>query len=129
MDDEKDTRKIFIFGLCVLFGWMIVVIICASPKLFRDLFFRHCCCCCQRRKEDDKIEQAKARVRSASKSFLVNSIAAQPSAIFLHQILGSAYYVRPEDTIPEESRSNSQQPVDGGTNTEESIQSAINEIP
>uniref|UniRef100_A0A183VFH0 BZIP domain-containing protein n=1 Tax=Toxocara canis TaxID=6265 RepID=A0A183VFH0_TOXCA len=82
-----------------------------------------------RRKEHEKIELAKARVRSASKSFLANSIAAQPSAIFLHQILGSAYYARPEDTIPEESRSTSQQPADCSRAASVAPAQTIYEIP
>ncbi|VDN60804.1 unnamed protein product [Dracunculus medinensis] len=27
------THKIFIFGICILFGWMIVIIICANPMV------------------------------------------------------------------------------------------------
>lgn len=33
MDYDKDTHKIFIFGICILFGWMIVIIICANPMV------------------------------------------------------------------------------------------------
>lgn len=34
----EDSRNIFILGICVLFGWMLVILICASPHLFRNYF-------------------------------------------------------------------------------------------
>ena len=30
---DKDTQNIFILGLCVLFAWMAVICICASPQV------------------------------------------------------------------------------------------------
>ncbi|CAD6192620.1 unnamed protein product [Caenorhabditis auriculariae] len=36
--NTPDSRMIFFLGLSVLFGWMIVILICASPHLFRNYF-------------------------------------------------------------------------------------------
>ncbi|KAM3718874.1 Vacuolar membrane protease [Dirofilaria immitis] len=38
MDSDKETNKIFIFGLFILFAWMIVIIICASPTVAMNDF-------------------------------------------------------------------------------------------
>ncbi|CAB3404240.1 unnamed protein product [Caenorhabditis bovis] len=77
--DAADSRNIFFLGLCVLFGWMIVILICASPHLFRNYlkrWFQH--------DEDpltEKIRKAEARLeetlRLAQKpsNFLVDQAA------------------------------------------------------
>ncbi|VDN04207.1 unnamed protein product [Thelazia callipaeda] len=31
-DNDRETDKIFIFGLLMLLAWMLVVLICTSPK-------------------------------------------------------------------------------------------------
>uniref|UniRef100_A0A8R1I3K8 Uncharacterized protein n=1 Tax=Caenorhabditis japonica TaxID=281687 RepID=A0A8R1I3K8_CAEJA len=33
---QDDSKTIWFAGICILFGWMIVILICASPHLFRN---------------------------------------------------------------------------------------------
>uniref|UniRef100_A0A0N4Z037 Uncharacterized protein n=1 Tax=Parastrongyloides trichosuri TaxID=131310 RepID=A0A0N4Z037_PARTI len=90
--DEKDAKNIFLLGIGVLCAWMIVIIICASPQLFRNYIKRHLCCCFQSREglqNQEKIKAAQERVRSASKSFLSNQLASFPSTILLQQVMGT----------------------------------------
>uniref|UniRef100_A0AAF5DK43 Uncharacterized protein n=2 Tax=Strongyloides stercoralis TaxID=6248 RepID=A0AAF5DK43_STRER len=89
---EKDAKYIFLLGIGVLCGWMVVIIICASPQLFRNYISKYLCCCCRNRetiRNQDKIKAAQDRVRSASKSFLSNQIASFPSTILLQQVMGT----------------------------------------
>ncbi|EFO91523.1 hypothetical protein CRE_11843 [Caenorhabditis remanei] len=34
--EEVEDRNTFYLGICILFGWMAFVLICARPTLFRD---------------------------------------------------------------------------------------------
>uniref|UniRef100_A0A1I7TSG9 Receptor expression-enhancing protein n=1 Tax=Caenorhabditis tropicalis TaxID=1561998 RepID=A0A1I7TSG9_9PELO len=34
--EEVEDRNTFYLGICVLFGWMVFILICARPHLFRD---------------------------------------------------------------------------------------------
>uniref|UniRef100_A0A0N5B434 Uncharacterized protein n=1 Tax=Strongyloides papillosus TaxID=174720 RepID=A0A0N5B434_STREA len=89
---EKDTKYIFLLGIGILCGWMIVIIICASPQLFRNYIFKYLCCCFRNREKNgnqEKIKAAQERVRSASKSFLSNQLASFPSTILLQQVMGT----------------------------------------
>ncbi|KAL3995583.1 hypothetical protein ACH3XW_26420 [Acanthocheilonema viteae] len=83
MDADKETNKIFIFGLCILIAWMIIIVICASPKLFRNILFR--CCSIARRREE------KSRMNCESCLQLAHAIAIEPSNIMLTQTLGNNF--------------------------------------
>ncbi|CEF71341.1 Hypothetical protein SRAE_X000066800 [Strongyloides ratti] len=88
----KDTKYIFLLGIGVLCAWMVVIIICASPQLFRNYIYKHLCCCFRNReriRNQEKIKAAQDRVRSASKSFLSNQVASFPSTILLQQVMGT----------------------------------------
>uniref|UniRef100_A0A914HE41 Uncharacterized protein n=1 Tax=Globodera rostochiensis TaxID=31243 RepID=A0A914HE41_GLORO len=95
MDENETQKRLFVLGLIILFCWVIVIILCAYPQLFRDLLLQYVCCCfagfavrrrtkCQQRA--DKLAKARKRVRSASKSFITVSTAVTPSAIMLQEI-------------------------------------------
>lgn len=32
-DVEKDTNNIFVFGMAILFGWAVVICVCAAPHV------------------------------------------------------------------------------------------------
>ncbi|KAH7718886.1 Protein W02B8.1 [Aphelenchoides avenae] len=118
-----DTMKwsdhhIFLLGICILLGWMIVIVLCAAPQLFRDLLARYVCCCWtpfeKNRANAEKIKVAQERVRSASKPFLSTTLAGpHPHSTVLFQsplIASNAPYLShtvATDVIPEESRSGS----------------------
>ncbi|KAI1727435.1 hypothetical protein Ddc_04738 [Ditylenchus destructor] len=130
---DGNENNIFFLGLAVLFGWMIVIILCASPQLFRDFIQRHLCCCMfkstkldQYNSREEKVRLARERVRSASKSFVNTSlVSANPSVFLLQQVMGPGQSYKYAgagsalfDPIPEESRCTSLQP--GSVYSEES---------
>uniref|UniRef100_A0AAF5PZ16 Uncharacterized protein n=2 Tax=Wuchereria bancrofti TaxID=6293 RepID=A0AAF5PZ16_WUCBA len=84
MDTDKETNKIFIFGLCILITWMFIIIICASPKLFRNIVSQLCFCSIARREE-------KSRMHCASCLHLAHVIAIEPSNIMLTQAFGNHF--------------------------------------
>ncbi|CAJ0585724.1 unnamed protein product, partial [Mesorhabditis spiculigera] len=102
---DKESFRVFGFGLAILFGWMVVIVICASPQLFRDLLKRYLCCWfvdADERKNKEKIKMATARMLTARRSIMVSTMAAKPSEImFGHLGIG---------TIAEESRAGTQGP-------------------
>lgn len=58
-------------------------------QLFRNLIQRYICCflfSAESRERDEKIRLARERVRSASKTFLTTTMAANPSSIIVHQV-------------------------------------------
>ncbi|VDK42843.1 unnamed protein product [Gongylonema pulchrum] len=61
-------------------------------NLFYDVLQRFCFCWIARRNEARKIEEAKARMRSASRSFLTHSIAIEPSSIMFKQAFGKNFF-------------------------------------
>ncbi|CCO25897.1 uncharacterized protein CELE_W02B8.1 [Caenorhabditis elegans] len=88
-EDPSESRNIFVLGICVLFGWMIVILICASPHLFRNYlkkWFKH--------DEDpltDKIRKAEARLQETLR------LAQKPSNFLVDQAaVMSTMAVRPE---------------------------------
>lgn len=104
-EDPSESRNIFVLGICVLFGWMIVILICASPhvslpscrpklhfcpfQLFRNYlkkWFKH--------DEDpltDKIRKAEARLQETLR------LAQKPSNFLVDQAaVMSTMAVRPE---------------------------------
>ncbi|CAI5442314.1 unnamed protein product [Caenorhabditis angaria] len=94
--DPSESRNIFILGLCVLFGWMIVILICASPHLFRNYLkkwiFKH--------DEDavtEKIRKAEARLQETLR------LAQKPSTFLVDQAALMTTIVQ-EDEKPIETR-------------------------
>jgi len=89
--DVKQSHYIFILGIVILFGWMIIILLCAYPQLFRNFLERICCWMVRRRdQEQQKVKLAKERVRSANNSLLGTSMAQAPSKILVSQVLGGS---------------------------------------
>ncbi|KAL3102959.1 hypothetical protein niasHT_025867 [Heterodera trifolii] len=95
VDDNEKQKRLFMLGLFILFCWVVVIILCAYPQLYRDLLLRYVCCCfagfAVRRREKcrqraDQLAKARERVRAASKSFISVSTAVSPTAIMLKEI-------------------------------------------
>ncbi|VDO50521.1 hypothetical protein V3C99_012892 [Haemonchus contortus] len=78
---DPDARNIFFLGLGILFGWMIIILICASPQLFRDLIARGCCSRSARKQRAEKIRKAEARV------IATRALAQKPNAFLLGQVM------------------------------------------
>ncbi|EJD73877.1 hypothetical protein LOAG_18734 [Loa loa] len=98
MDADRETNKIFIFGLCILIAWMIIIIICASPKLFRDILCRLCFCSIARRHE------GKSRMMHCESYLqLRHVIAIEPSNIMLTQAFGNKFPLLTTKSIEKES--------------------------
>ncbi|CAJ0955972.1 unnamed protein product, partial [Mesorhabditis belari] len=107
---DNESFRIFIFGLCILFGWMAVIVICASPQLFRDLLKRYLCCWfvdVEEKKNKEKIKIATARMLTARQSIMVSGIAGKPTEIMIGHAMGQIH------TIDEESRAGTVAPEDG----------------
>ncbi|WKX94040.1 hypothetical protein Q1695_011362 [Nippostrongylus brasiliensis] len=77
---DPEARNIFILGLGILFGWMIIILICASPQLFRDLIKRGCGSNA-RKQRAEKIRKAEARVLAT------RALAEKPNAFLLGQVM------------------------------------------
>ncbi|CAJ0608590.1 unnamed protein product [Cylicocyclus nassatus] len=78
---NPEARNIFILGLGILFGWMVVILICASPQLFRDLIKRSCCSSSARKQRAEKIRKAEARVKAT------RALAEKPNSFLLGQVM------------------------------------------
>ncbi|PIC47171.1 hypothetical protein B9Z55_006613 [Caenorhabditis nigoni] len=89
-EDVEDWNT-FYLGLCVLFGWMIFVLICARPQLFRDYlkkWFKPDGDICT-----EKIRKAEARLQETLR------LAQKPSNFLVDQAaVMSAMTIRPEKT-------------------------------
>ncbi|CAI2330584.1 unnamed protein product [Caenorhabditis sp. 36 PRJEB53466] len=95
-EDPSESRNIFILGICVLFGWMIVILICASPHLFRNYlkkWFKH--------DEDpvtEKIRKAEARLQETLR------LAQKPSNFLVDQASVMSTMAKRADVIVPETR-------------------------
>lgn len=78
---NPEARNIFFLGLGILFGWMIIILICASPQLFRDLIKRRCGSHSKRKQRAEKIRKAEARV------IATRALAEKPNAFLLGQVM------------------------------------------
>ncbi|CAI4232842.1 unnamed protein product [Auanema sp. JU1783] len=76
---DAETQNIFLLGLFILFGWMFVVLICASPQLFRDCIRKRCCCRNSDGKTPDKMKRAEARRQ------VTRALAERPSSFLVGQ--------------------------------------------
>ncbi|CAK5068773.1 unnamed protein product [Meloidogyne enterolobii] len=94
-DEAEKQRRLFILGLMILFGWMLVIVFCVYPQLFSDLFTRYLCCCFTRLsgKKQQGLEELAAlkreqeRVRTSNRTFIGLSLATtSPSNILLKQV-------------------------------------------
>ncbi|KAI6242246.1 hypothetical protein M3Y99_00266200 [Aphelenchoides fujianensis] len=115
VENEENEQHIFVLGMCFLFGWMLVIVLCASPQLFRDLIKRYLCCgqwAAEEEKSSEKIKEAQERLRRASQTFLGAPLAEKPCAILLHQVMGPHHaalrqYRHFIESIPEEEHKRS----------------------
>nr|CAD2146771.1 unnamed protein product [Meloidogyne enterolobii] len=94
-DEAEKQRRLFILGLMILFGWMLVIVFCVYPQLFSDLFTRYLCCCLTRLsgKKQHGLEELAAlkreqeRIRTSNRTFIGLSLATtSPSNILLKQV-------------------------------------------
>ncbi|KAI6183539.1 hypothetical protein M3Y97_00499600 [Aphelenchoides bicaudatus] len=92
---EENERHIYMLGLAILFGWILVVILCAAPHLFLDLIKRYLCCYRAEHKTAKKVKEAQERLRRASQNFLGTQLAIKPSSILLHQVMGPDRLLNP----------------------------------
>ncbi|EGT40921.1 hypothetical protein CAEBREN_25180 [Caenorhabditis brenneri] len=94
--EEVEDRNTFYLGICVLFGWMVFVLICARPHLFRDYlkkWFKPDGDICT-----EKIRKAEARLQETLR------LAQKPSNFLVDQaaVMSAMAVVRPEK--PSETR-------------------------
>ncbi|KAI6206417.1 hypothetical protein M3Y94_00908200 [Aphelenchoides besseyi] len=115
VESEENEQHIFALGICILFAWMFVVILCASPQLFRDFIQRYVFCgvfTSERQKSTEKIKNAQEQLRRASQTFLGPQLAQKPCAILFHQVMGPNHALAAlqqyrhliTETIPEEQQ-------------------------
>ncbi|GMS82669.1 hypothetical protein PENTCL1PPCAC_4844, partial [Pristionchus entomophagus] len=113
----KDTKNIFLFGMAILFGWAVVICVCAAPHLFRNWLCSRCSSCLDEdEKSAEKVKLAEHRVRLASDALGTRCLLADhaPSNILIQQALGppeSKPHRSPlpivVDVIPEEDHEHS----------------------
>ncbi|GMT13065.1 hypothetical protein PFISCL1PPCAC_4362, partial [Pristionchus fissidentatus] len=91
VDVEKDTKNIFLFGMAILFGWAIIICVCAAPHLFRNWLCSRCNACLDEdSKSAEKVKLAEHRVRLASDALGTHCLIAEnaPSNILIQQAIG-----------------------------------------
>ncbi|KAK6734196.1 hypothetical protein RB195_017774 [Necator americanus] len=60
---------------------MVIILICASPQLFRDIIKRSCCSKSARKQRAEKIRKAEARV------IATRALAEKPNSFLLGQVM------------------------------------------
>ncbi|CAD5217060.1 unnamed protein product [Bursaphelenchus xylophilus] len=119
VDDNESDRHIFQLGICFLLGWMLVIILCASPQLFRDLILRHIFCWCHSPNEKT------VALENGLQNFIVEPMAEKPSLLILQQVMGmkgleaiSQAKKSTIEIIPEENLSQSREALDTTSSVE-----------
>lgn len=109
-NDETDGKQkyFFMIGLMILIGWMLVILICAYPQLFRNIIKRYAFCWKRKKNENDqKMRLARENMRSARRSFIGATIAQSDyrgSSIHIdEQMLGPSAMERDGASMSEES--------------------------
>ncbi|CAD5212835.1 unnamed protein product [Bursaphelenchus okinawaensis] len=115
-DDNENDKHIFQLGICFLVGWMLVIILCASPQLFRNLILKYVLCWCYQPADKTNPET----LEEGLETFIAVPMAEKPSMILLQQVMGIkgleaiSQVKRPPtiEIIPEENVGQSQDAFD-----------------
>ncbi|KAF7638652.1 hypothetical protein Mgra_00002030 [Meloidogyne graminicola] len=95
-NEEEKQKRLFILGLMILFGWILIIVFCVYPKLIYKLIINYLCCCFKNllsnKQQNNNLEnlnnlKEKERIRTTNKTFIGLSLATtSPSNILLKQV-------------------------------------------